>query len=145
MPSLERDEPVPQCSRVREQPVPRREAADVGARARLDVVVKLEVLNAERGDEVVDGGVEVGHRGWMPQVKVPPSLLHHRRAVPLEEGLGGQAPATGESRPTDSGSIHRPGRIPASRIAAITRPSPPPKRVAPHAIPPPRSSSRCCQ
>ena len=43
---------------------------EVSARARVDVVVQLEIADTEIGDEAVDHAVEVGAGQWVTQVEV---------------------------------------------------------------------------
>ena len=73
-----------------EQPRPRAQAAAVGTRRDLDVVVQLEISDAEVADHEVHHLVQVLHRRRVPEVEVVPAVLGHQPAVPLEERLGRQ-------------------------------------------------------
>ena len=93
---------------------PRRaQAADVGARAGVDVVVELEVADAQVADQEVDHLVQVLDRGGVAQVQVVAAVLDHALAAPRwKNASAGSWSATGLRTPTTSGSSHRPGTMP---------------------------------
>src|SRR6185437_2204896 len=75
-----------------EQPRAGAQAASIRARPDGDVVVELEVPDAQLADQEVDYLVQVFHRRGMAQVQVVAAVLDDELAVALEEGIRGKLP-----------------------------------------------------
>ena len=71
-----------------QQPGSRTDPTCLRARAGVDVVVKLEVADAQLADEEVDHLIQVLDSRRMAQVKVIPAVLDHAPAAAREERLG---------------------------------------------------------
>jgi hypothetical protein len=99
-------QPAQEGSVMFQQPGPGAETTSFRTWASVDVVVKLQVTDAQVADQEIGDFVQVLDRRRMPQVKVVPAVLHH----PLAGPRGG----AGRHLPRDAQLRRRTRRAPAT-------------------------------
>lgn len=82
---------------------------EVGAHARVDVVVELEIADAELFDQAVDRLVQVRDRGRVAQIQVIAVVLDEPGAAALQERLLGQLVGHRAAHPDHLGLQPQPG------------------------------------
>jgi hypothetical protein len=92
-------QPAQEGSVMFQQPGPGAETTSFRTWASVDVVVKLQVTDAQVADQEIGDFIQVLDRRRMPQVKVVPAVLHHPLARPGEEGVGWELVSYGAAHP----------------------------------------------